>query len=194
MNSGEKHRNRAGITLVEVLATATLSVLLLMALSRAVRVIHRHERILARANDEVAPWRRRLREQLERDLLNSRQISVRADRLTLWGFAGRTPLGRATLLPAELHYSIERRGEESWLIRESISSAGRNSQVGEQTILGDGIYQIAIGRPEDDLPSLRNMAPSHQPYTIPAQVRCVLFDRSREPIVDFLVWQEREAP
>jgi len=190
----QRHLRRAGITLVEVLATAALSALLLMALSRAVRVIHRHERVLARANDQVAPWRRRLRGQLERDILNSRQISIRADRLTLWGFASRNSQGRTTHLPSELHYSIEQRGKASWLVRESVSSAGGSSKILERTIFGDGVYQIAVGRPEDDLVSLRNVAPSHQPYSIPAQVRCVVFDRNREPLADFLVWQEREAP
>ncbi len=175
-----------GTTLVEVMAAAAMSVLLLGALVLAMQTMHRHEAVVLASDHGLAPWKRGLQAAIEWDLMNSREWNHRLTELRLVGFTGRNATGHAMLSPNEVRYRFIQSGSEAWLIRESYSTSTQ-SRVGERTLMCRGISKILIGRPEDDLRSL--LAPRGEfdnLFPIPARMRCVLVDGANQPVVDFI--------
>ena len=187
--SGRWRRSRQtsrGTTLVEVMAAAAMSVLLLGALVLAMQTMHRHEAVVLASDQGLAPWKTRLQSAIEWDLMNSREWNHRFTELQLVGFTGKDAVGHAILHPNEVRYRFVQSGGEAWLIRESIPLSPRSGRT-VRTLMCRGVSKILVGRPEDDLAAL--LAPRGEfdnLFPIPARIRCVLVDTSNQPVVDFI--------
>ena len=175
-----------GTTLVEVMAAAAMSVLLLGALVLSMQTMQRHEAVVLASDYGLAPWKTRLQAAIEWDLLNSREWNHRFSELRLVGFTGKDAAGHAVLSANEVRYRFVQSGGEAWLVRESIPVSSTAART-ERTLMCRGVSKILVGRPEDDLRSL--LAPRGEfenLFPIPARMRCVLVDAANQPVVDFI--------
>ncbi len=183
------HRSRhpsRGTTLVEIMAAAAMSVLLLGALVLAMQTMHRHEAVVLASDHGLALWKRGLQGAIEWDLMNSREWNHRFTELRLVGYTGKDAAGHAVLSPNEIQYRFVQSGGEAWLIRESIPLSPRSGRT-VQTLMCRGVSKILVGRPEDDLAAL--LAPRGEfdnLFPVPTRIRCVLVDASNQPVVDFI--------
>ena len=177
------------------MAAAAMSVMLLGALTLAMRAMNRHETVMLTHDHASSAWQRSLQTTIEWDILNSRQWNHRFHVLRMTGFTGKDSTGHPVLSPREVTYRFLKAGNDVWLIRESVPSDLRSEDQPESTVLCRGVSKILIGRPEDDLSSL--LAPRGEFETffpIPARIRCVLTDRENKPILDFIVLQNGGGP
>lgn len=183
-------RTPRGTTLVEVMAAAALSVLLLSALVLAMQTMRRQEAVLLASDHVVEPWKRRLQTTIEWDLVNSRTWNHRFSSLQLIGFAGQDATDRTQHGPTQIHYRFVSSGNEVWLVRESTALSTPTGTT-QRTLLCRGVAKILIGRPEDDLRSL--LAPRGEFdafFPIPGRVRCVLVNANDQPIMDFILLRD----
>jgi hypothetical protein len=182
---GSRH-SLHGTTLVEVMAAAAMSVLLLGALVLAMQTMHRHEAVVLASDHGLAPWKRGLQAAIEWDLVNSREWNHRFTELQLVGFTGKDAVGRSVLNPNEVRYRFVQSGGEAWLVRESIPISPQSGRT-ERTLMCRGVSKILVGRPEDDLASL--LAPRGEfenLFPVPSRIRCVLVDALNQPVIDFI--------
>ena len=185
---GRRTRRAArGTTLVEVMAAAAMSVLLLEALVLAMQTMHRHEAVVLASDPGHAPWKRELQDALEWDFVNSREWNHWFTELRLVGFTGKDAAGHAQLSRQEVRYRFLESGNDVWLVRESIPLS-EQAGTATRTLMCRGVSKILIGRPEDDLRSL--LAPRGEfdnLFPIPARLRCVLVDAANQPVIDFML-------
>lgn len=185
--SAPRSRHAArGTTLVEVMAAAAMSVLLLGALVLAMQTMHRHEEVVLASDHGHAPWKRELQDALEWDFVNSREWNHRFTELRLVGFTGKDAAGHATLDRQEVRYRFLESGNDVWLVRESIPLSDQ-AGTASRALMCRGVSKILIGRPEDDLRSL--LAPRGEfdnLFPIPIRIHCILVDAANRPVIDFI--------
>jgi prepilin-type N-terminal cleavage/methylation domain-containing protein len=184
-------KNRAGMTLIELLAASALAALLMVSILGVLRSLRVQSRVLL-ADDPVESWKLQLREQLQWDLTNARKMSWRPDRLCLRGYGGReTVTDRATLRPTEVIYSVREVGDRHWLVREEVHLDGRALHNRESRLSCEGVEALVVMPYEPD-----NLRPPEDPRrhrvrraqvfsAVPGQVRLVFFEDDAEaPLMD----------
>ncbi len=165
-----------GVTLVEVLVATMLSVVLLTAIGGILRSMQTQRKALAGDTGE-AEWRRSLVDQLTWDILNSRRIHVRANRVRLIGYAGRDPeTGMPEHRPTEVVYQVVSEAGQSWLIREETRLDDRTNHNWTRELVAHDVGSIKLFRvdgtgDEHDLEA--GAAAQPDPFTIPGHVRFV---------------------
>ena len=188
--SDPNRRSRNGTTLIEVMAAAAMSVMLLGALTLAMRTMNRHETVMLTHDRASSAWQRSLQATIEWDITNSRQWNHRFHALRMTGFTGKDATGHPVLSSREVTYRFVKAGSDVWFIRESAPTDSQSDTPPERSVLCRGVAKILIGRPEDDLASL--LAPRGEFETffpIPSRIRCVLTDSKNQPVLDFMVLQ-----
>ena len=176
-----------GTTLVEVMAAAAMSVLLLGALVLAMQAMRKQETLILQSDQGFEPWKQQLRNLIEWDAVNSRTWNHQFSSLRMVGFTGRNSSEQAQFTRQQIEYRFLQVSGETWLIRESTPLDRPNARP-ERTLLCRGVRKILIGRPEDDLRSL--LAPRSEfdtLFPIPTRIRCVLVDSHDQPLHDFLI-------
>jgi hypothetical protein len=153
------------------------------------QVMHKQEQRILASDQGFEASKQRLRT----TIVNSRTWNHRFSSLQLMGFAGRDASGRAIHTGQRIQYRFLSVHDAVWFVRES-TPLDQHSAITDQMLLCQGVHNILIGRPEDDLRSL--LAPRAELETffpIPAQVRCILVDAHNQPVVVFLVLRSPEG-
>jgi Prokaryotic N-terminal methylation motif len=123
-------RQSGGFTLIELVASAVLTAILMTALLNVVWSAARESRQLRQAAISQFPTSL-LVERLRVDFQNARGMAIEPSGITLHGF-----LSASTLLPGQVRYEIRRAGDRQLLMR---TVAGRPS---EPVWLGIASFQV----------------------------------------------------
>ncbi len=177
LNQARISRGRRGVTLVEVLAATMLSVVLLTAINGILRSMQTQRKALA-GDTGAAEWRRSLVDQLTWDVLNSRRIHVRANRVRLIGYAGRdAATGMPQHRPTEVVYHVFVEEGQSWLVREESRLDDRTNRNWTRELVAHDVGSIKLFRvdstgDEHDLEA--GAAAQTEPFAIPGHMRFVI--------------------
>jgi hypothetical protein len=111
------HTNRHAFTLIELVASALLAAMLMMALLNIAWSAHRESNALRRASAGDFPFAP-LADRMRIDFYNARGMLVDAGGVTLHGFVAEHPYSRQPLLlPGRVRYAAHRIGNRTVLTR-----------------------------------------------------------------------------
>jgi hypothetical protein len=126
------------MTVIELLAAATLAALLLMTVSATIGSLSTQRRALLR-DGVPQPWRQQLLGQLYWDLANARWMESRPDQLVLVGYGGRdVASGFPTQRPCRVVYRVQQVGSRTQLVRDetNLESQSRSDARTELACVG----------------------------------------------------------
>ena len=132
-----------------LIATALAS-LLIAAVVGVLRSLSTHQKLLAQKRS-LEPWRVQVREQIQWDFENARQMSLRPNELRLLGYAGRDfQSGTVNHRPTEVVYFIHDDGRRHWLCRQEIHLHDRTIRNTRMNLVLAGVTKIELRRLGED--------------------------------------------
>ena len=171
-----------GFTLLELLVSSVLTTLLMTALLSVLRSSLQTEQQTANSLVNNVSTRH-LRDQIERDLINSRGLEVGNNEVTLFGYLDEDSTGMPTQRAARVRYHISSAG----LVR---TITGNSRQRGEGNLLWANAAAMTVATQEldDELqytPTEIFEAGGLKP--IPATIEFALFGKERQMILRFVL-------
>ena len=156
---------RRGFSLIEMLAAAALSAVLMIGLLAVVSSVGRTRRAFAE-RQEQSGWSAGVADLIRFDVRNARTITAAANRLTLTGTGA---LDAATLVPTHrpvrVEYSLQQAAGQSWLVRRQTDLDVQSNRNSWSDAVCPGVAAFAAE-------PLRDGADAKQPAdAVPARVR-----------------------
>lgn len=146
--SNQGNSRRPGFTLIELVASAVLTSMMMVALMSIVWSAVRESKQLRESATSDFPVTH-LIDQMRSDFHNARGMAVDSRGVTLHGFIGRDPATRMQqLVPGRVRYELRRVGERSILVR---AAAGDVTEAVWHGMSAIRIDAIAEPDPENDL-------------------------------------------
>jgi hypothetical protein len=140
--------DRAGLTMVELLAATMLAALLMGAVLGVLKSVTRNQKVLLRSGSGDG-WQSRLIAQLEWDLANSRTFVSTPTGFELRGFAGRDLAnGRPLHGPTSVQYTVVTIGAQPSLVRSEAHLDSLNLDNQTIDLVGNRIERIALDSAE----------------------------------------------
>jgi hypothetical protein len=142
------------------------------------------------ASFDYAPWHDQLANQLQWDLLNSREFIARADGIRLVGTGGRDfANGESTGRPTAIDYFLIESGADSLLVRREIHLDARTNDNWRTELICHNVQRFEFGnslveRPTNAAPQF---SPKDQANPVPTSVSIRVWERGVEtPTFDHL--------
>ncbi|MEM8670553.1 MAG: hypothetical protein AAGG48_23710 [Planctomycetota bacterium] len=159
-----------GFTALEVIMATALASLMMVAVLGVLSGIAAKERILGEQEEASPYWHRPFKQRLQRDLEGASTYSQRGDSIVIEGFGGRRN-GVPAWAPVQIHYRIQKAGDQSLLIRDVVPLVQPSEQFPKQIVcLGvDSIQLEMIDQQESGGSSFT------EPGDEPPRLRVVLF-------------------
>ncbi len=136
-----------GFTLIEVLATVTLSALLMLGLMGVIGSLGRSG-VLSSPTRQLRPTQRleNAADQIARDLQHARKLRVEYDRVICLSYRSIDPTtGAIDQRPSQIEYEIRRLAERSWLIRRQTRLDVLTNLNATTELICEGVTELGLG-------------------------------------------------
>ena len=158
---------RRGFSLIEMLAAAALSAVLMIGLLAVIAGVGRTRRAFAERTEQAA-WSAGVADLLRTDLRNAQTIKVGANQLTLTGTGALDAQTLApTHRPVRIEYSLQTAAGQSWLIRRQVDLDVLSTANSWSEPVCPGVASFAVEPIPDPLPA---GAPKPPADAVPARV------------------------
>ncbi len=173
---------RDGFTAVELLVATALSAMLMVSILGLLATMNVHCRELMRQS-EAQPWKHLLDQQLQRDLANTRQVTVAENQIVLVGYVGTQGLGHDnTLRAAEVTYQIAIVGRTLCLFRNERPMNTPSNAVTSRQLVATGVARFQFIVPNNTRPDGIYLGP------VPMSCRIRFFDKTTTAPLAEVAW------